>query len=334
MARLFGRLRRTAGARFRGTETITAFAVGTALALATFTFQTAQVWVDEGSHATALRWFLPSALAAAVMLLASTFLLGYLLLRGRPAAAAQDPYRQYADGIIAMGRVLHEERRDPALLRLRANSSLTLHVWGFHRERVLLGTWALESAQFTDDRLTEASVLIDDLGWANYLLGNEEAITNIQRAITRLEGLPPTLFEPQKSTLIAKAHRHLGVIRTAQSDTLVDSEFDQARRALEDIQSLAPQEVQVDLTHLAHAEALAIASMLDVNTSGTIRRSDTEGTRLLRQALSLVRQATEGFAARAIKGGTPNPWSWRSASWKHCMKWRLLGSSHHSATEP
>ncbi|TKA11965.1 hypothetical protein FCI23_09135 [Actinacidiphila oryziradicis] len=129
-------------------------------------FQTTQVWMDEGSHTTALRWIFPSAPAAMVMLLGATLLIGYLLLRGQPASAARDPYRQYADGIIAMGKVLHEERRDPALLRLRVNSSLTLHIWGFHHERVVLGTWALESAQFTDDRLTEASVLIDDLGWA------------------------------------------------------------------------------------------------------------------------------------------------------------------------
>jgi hypothetical protein len=91
MARLLGRLRRAAGARLRGTETATTFVAGTAVAVATFTFQTAQVWVDEDSHGTVLRWLFPSALAAVVMLLACALLLGYLLLRGDPQTTAQDP---------------------------------------------------------------------------------------------------------------------------------------------------------------------------------------------------------------------------------------------------
>ncbi|MFH8616931.1 hypothetical protein ACH4E8_17885 [Streptomyces sp. NPDC017979] len=272
------------------------------MALSTFLFQVAQVWVDEDSHATALRWLFPSSLATMVMSLGFTTLFGYLLLRGRSAEDTPDPYRQYVDGAIAMGKLLHEERRDPALLRLRANCSLTLHVWGFHRERVVLGTWALESAQFTHDRLTQASVLIDDLGWANYLLGNEEAVPNIQRAIARLNDLPSESFDPRKSLLIAKAHRHLGVIKTGQSGALVNSEFEQARRVLENIQSQAADEVHIDLTHLAHAEALAITSMLGVNTSGTIRPSDTEGTQLLRRADVLARQAAEAFRNAGDQG--------------------------------
>jgi hypothetical protein len=288
--------------RLVGAAASAVFALGTAVALATFTFQTAQVWVDESNDRRGLRWQFPAAVATITML---AFVAGYLLywiLRSRPLTLEADPYRKFVDGVISYARVLHSEHRDPALLRLRNNTSLTLHVLGFHAERVTLGTLALESAQFTDNKLDIIAILIDDLGWGNHLLGKSDtAIRNIEKAIRFGEQLDTGYGSPQRELLLAKAYRHLGVITTIINDKLDESHFMKAKELLKSIK-VAPREARVDLAHVAHAEALAIASMLGVNQRGHIRKGDSAGIELLRRALALARQAREGFNAEGDQG--------------------------------
>ncbi|WBB76684.1 hypothetical protein O7602_14600 [Micromonospora sp. WMMD1128] len=291
-------LRRT----LSGTATVTTFVVGMALALATFAFQTTQEWVDEGGHEHAYRWLLPSAVAVVVIAAGSVVEVAYLLTRRTDKADVRDAYHQYAAGVIAYGRILHEQQRDPAVLRLRENSSLTLHVLGFHEQRVELGEWALESAQFVDDKLAIISILIDDLGWANYLLGRNTAVVNIERAIRYGEQLPDGFGEPRRSLLLAKAHRHLGVTRTTRDGEAPEGNFDRAEQLLAGVAALAPHEVRVDLAHVDYARSLAIVTRLGVNTGGSIEPSDARGTAALREALDLVRQAKAGFQAESDQG--------------------------------
>ncbi|MFG1779958.1 hypothetical protein ACGFIG_26450 [Micromonospora sp. NPDC049048] len=291
-------LRRT----FSGTATVTTFVVGTALGLATFAFQTTQEWVDEGGHEGVYRWLLPAAVAVVVLAIGVVLDVAYLLTRRPAGRDVRDAYQQYAAGVIAYGKVLHEQQRDPAVLRLRENSSLTLHVLGFHEQRVQLGEWALESAQFVDDKLAIISILIDDLGWANYLLGRNTAVVNIERAIRYGEQLPTGFGEPRRSLLLAKAHRHLGVIRTTRDGEPPEQNFDRAGQLLTDVAALAPHEVRVDLAHVDYARSLAIATRLGVNTGGAIEPSDARGTASLREALALVRQAKAGFQAESDQG--------------------------------
>ena len=88
---------------FTGTGAASAFTIGTALALATFTFQTTQAWVDEAGPDRAFRWLIPSTLAVLVATLIALTFLSYFLTRKAPTAAESepDPYHQYADGVIA-----------------------------------------------------------------------------------------------------------------------------------------------------------------------------------------------------------------------------------------
>jgi hypothetical protein len=224
------------------------------------------------------------------------------MLRSRSRIANSDPYHAFVEGILSYAEVLHKQQRDPALLRLRDNESLTLHVLGFHQERVKLGTWALESAQFVNDQLAVMSILIDDLGWANYLLGREDAVFNIEKAIRFGEQLPDSLGEPRKTLLLAKAYRHLSVINTARLLILQTEGFSRATELLTKVGVSTSHDVRVDLAHVTHAEALAIAAILNVNVSGSLRRTDSEGIALLEQALSLVREAKEGFSAAQDQG--------------------------------
>lgn len=275
---------------------------GIALTLAIFTFQTSQSWIAQDKRITKFAWLLPSTLALLVLAIVAIPFLVYWAFRTKNERQPTDPYQLFVNGVIAYGSTLHSERRDPALLRLRESTTLTLHVLGFHEERTVLGNWALEAAQFVDDKLAVISILIDDLGWANYLLGKDITITNIEKAIRYAEQLPADFGDPQKTLLLAKAHRHLGVIKTDHTGQLQGTEFETATKLLTAMRDKSPHQVQVDLAHVAHAQALAIASMLGVNINGTIRKSDADGLQLLLHALELVREAREGFQAAHDQG--------------------------------
>lgn len=278
-------------------------AATTTLALATFGFQTAQVWAAESSDRRGLRWVFPVSISVAVLFLGAAAYLGYWVIRSTARITHMDPYLRYAYGILAYGELLHRENRDPALLRLRHSSSLTLHVLGFHSERVLLGTWALESAQFLDDSLSTMEVLMDDLGWGNYLLGKSDVATaNIRKAIEYGHRMSADVGGPRRSLLLAKAYRHLGVIETAKADRVYDAGFRNSRTLLEEIRMVAPAEVSIDLAHVDHAEALAIVSMLRLNRAGSLRRGDEAGEAHLRKALNLARRARDQFYVGGDQG--------------------------------
>jgi hypothetical protein len=102
--------------------------------------------------------------------------------------------------------------------------------------------------------------------------------------------------------LLAKAYRHLGVIDTATKGALSESNFENAKLLLKGIRHDVPVEVQSDNAHIAHAEALAIVSMLGVNQSGALRRGDVAGEEALRKGLKLVREARDGFKSVGDQG--------------------------------
>lgn len=288
---------------FFGAAPSAIIAATTTLALATFAFETAQSWAAENDQRQGMRWAFPFAVSIAVLALGATAYLCYWLARSATRGPETDSYRQYVDGVLAYGDQLRREKRDPALMRLRHGSSLTLHVLGFHAERVLLGTWALESAQFLDDRLSIMEVLMDDLGWGNYLLGKPDtALTNIRRAIEYGERVVVKPDGRRTATLLAKAYRHLGVIETTQGGHLHEAGFARSRALLTGLGAETSPEVAIDLAHVDHAEALAIVSMLRLNQSGSLRRGDSDGEATLRGALALARRARDQFKASGDQG--------------------------------
>ncbi len=274
--------------------------LGIPLVIFIFTFQSAQSWIDEGSHGNAMRWLFPGAASLSIFLLYVVCFLFLRLLRVQSAKTI-DASRQLVDGIIAYADQLHDEKRDPALLRLRNNMSLTLHVLGFHEERVKLGGWALEAAQFSGDRLAIISILIDDLGWAKYLLGDPGCRDNIRKGIEYAQSSPST-DDLKRRLLEAKAHRHLGVIASSEDHIFARNEFEVADRILLSVKKLAPREAEIELTHIKHAKALAAASYLGINQSGKIRPGDKDAEKLIKEALNWIRDAKEGFRALSDQG--------------------------------
>jgi hypothetical protein len=279
-----------------------AFNLGLSISISLFLFQTTQSWFNEGIHGGIVRWIFPS-----LNLLCANMLYFYIYFfiiskKYEFEPTDNDPYKKFADGVISYGQILHRDKRDPALLRLRNNSSLTLHVLGFHSERIQLGNWALEAAQFVEDRIAIMSILIDDLGWAKYLVNDMACIENINKAIEFSATFSPGIDEPKKSLLTAKAHRHLGVINSTVNSKFEDKHFDLAEKNLHSIKDIAKEAFDNDMAHIKYARALAVASSLGVNVEGKIRSNDSTAQNEIKEALNMLRVAKEEFKRLGDQG--------------------------------
>lgn len=273
--------------------TINSVQVGFILAVAFFIFQVSQSWVDIGISTPILRWLLPSVLSITMVSL-SVFLLFILKLKKREKSIS--PANSLALAIIEYGFQLHTNGRDKALVNLRNKFSITLHILGFHKIRIQLGEIAIQSATIVRDNAAKAEILIDDLGWANYLLDNNDiARKNIERGI-EIANISKSLKQENHIRLSlceAKGLRHLAIITDNTKDAHI-----KLNKALSILNSLEDQsliEVKRDIAQINHARALITAMSLNIHKSGTLRKGDIEGIKLINEALKQVRLSSSIF---------------------------------------
>lgn len=209
------------------------------------------------------------------------------------------PAENLARSLLDYAKQLHADARDHPLVTVRNNSSLMLHILGFHDLRTQLGELALQSAVIISDDATRAEVLVDDLGWAHYCLRNVElAVKNIQRGVqiaketkqnkTGTEFLRLALCE-------AKGLRHIALITYSQRADSTSSLLDEGLEILGALdQSIV--DVKRDTAQIYHAKALIIAMRLGVHKAGTIRKEDGEGMNMVCEALAQLKQAASIFS--------------------------------------
>ena len=265
---------------------------GILIAIEIFVFQLGQSWVDSGADRSLLRWLVPISLCLA--LFGSAFAV-FVLIHKYGSIRRQVP-QSLADSILTYAKQLQQDKRDPAVISLRNNFSPTLHLLGFHEARTILGAIALDSATILDDRLTKAEVLVDDLGWANHLLGRDEsAIRNIRRGIQTAHDVHSEIIQTKIRAALceAKGLRHLAII--GDSETEAPANLEVATRILTGLDPYASLEIERDLAQLFHAKALIAAVKLGVQHSGVIRAADAPGRQALAEAVEDVRRASAIF---------------------------------------
>jgi len=157
------------GRRIRAIS-LTGVQVGLIFSLGFFVFQISQSWVDVGITNLALRWILPTSLSIGVITLLGSI---SILIGMNSKIEDIPPVEKLALAIHDYGVQLNRDGRDQALISLRNSFSTTLHILGFHDIRTQLGEVVLQSAAILHDNATKAEVLIDDLGWANFLKNNK-----------------------------------------------------------------------------------------------------------------------------------------------------------------
>ncbi|MBQ1017930.1 hypothetical protein KBX71_08635 [Micromonospora sp. D93] len=238
-----------------------------------------------------------------VMGIAIAFLLAELLvvLRSRPSplSEARSPEEVFAVALLQYARTLASSgnRRDQAILELRRWSSRLLHLMRASKERSELGQIALTAAAAIKDKETQASILIDDLGWALHESGDTQtALANINEALSIIDdkiaasGTSDTLID-----LKIKALRHTANMCASSS------KLDDARRAFDEPRRLAQllpvPDHDLQNAQLDHSEAYVILGHLEarVGTTGQIDPSGALGI-LLAEAVALAEGAEESFA--------------------------------------
>lgn len=275
--------------------TLTSVQVGFILAFAFFIFQVSQSWVDNGISPSILRWVLPSALSITIVSLSASLL---FFLNSKKRKKIIPPAKSLTVAIIEYGFQLHADGRDRALVNLRNNFSKTLHILGFHKIRTRLGEIAIQSATIVRDNAAKAEILVDDLGWANYLLDNNDiAIKNIERGVEMANRSKSPNQEDyiRLSLCEAKGLRHLAIITNNDDPKAASIKLNKALNILNSLEDQSFLEVKRDIAQIHHAKALITAMSLNVHKSGNLRKGDTEGIKLINEALEQDRLASSAF---------------------------------------
>lgn len=276
--------------------------VGTVLAPGAFVFQILQAWVAASSQPSkeTMLWVVPSLGATAASVSVAFVLSLTALLRQRRTlpseeSAALDPVQAFLDTSLEYIRALAEKQQDQAILEAYENIRWILHAESANEERIELGHVALHAAIRENDIAAQVSVLIDELGWANHMIGqDDEAIRHLQRAIEVIDSLPKPV-EQRFAILRSKANRHLGLVVATRDPAASESYFKSASNDLTTAE-LAPAAADIELGQLLHAVALAAYMQISPGLrDGQISPTDQVARERAESALAWSRQASGIF---------------------------------------
>lgn len=269
------------------------------MAIITFTYfiwDKVRSWVDMGIDISQLRWILPGTVIITIFSISIAII---LIRECRNKKKEESPFERLSSAIYGYGYKLHEDKKDRALLELRNGFSIMLHKLGFHETRVKLGGLALDSSTILNDDATKAEILVDDLGWANYLIGNREpAIENINQGIeiARKPSQPLDSRDSRRLSLCrAKGLRHLAIIMREEDPCKSDQNLDDSMKILDSLNDPSSKEIKREIAQIYHAKALVIAMDLGINKSGTITEKYIEGINQVKKSLEILKKSESIF---------------------------------------
>lgn len=260
-------------------------------AIGFFVFEISQSWIRSEISFSVLVWVFPTIATLGIISLIMSLC---FVFNSRKNHKRLLPAENLAFSILDYGIKLRSEGRDLALVNLRNNFSISLHILGFHKTRVQLGELAIQSATVINDNPTKSEILIDDLGWANHLLDNVNiAKQNIKRGIDIANKSKKRDKKNQLRLSLAEAKglRHIAIIDYKEK-RISERRLDRALSILTSLGDQSMLEIQRDIAQIHHARALISAMRLNVHKSGSIRKEDSSGMNMLDKALKEVRKAS------------------------------------------
>jgi hypothetical protein len=220
------------------------------------------------------------------------------LIRKQLIVPQEDTADVMAKSMMAYACELHQAGRDSALVAFRSNISLTLHITGQHGVRVDIGELALESATALENELAQAEILVDDLGWGNYMSKNPTAAIESIEAGRKLAKEALRAAPARKMDLsitIAKAIRHAAIIKSEQGGFDCHQELLDALQLLEGIRPRT-EIVAREVAQVFHARALVTAIYFSIDDHGKLPRPlDDDGRTQVSEALKDVRKSAKMF---------------------------------------
>lgn len=215
-----------------------------------------------------------------------------------------DEHDRLAKDIVEAARALYDDQRHRAVIEFRASASIVLQLLGKWSARAELGEIALSSSRAEGDRLAQASILVDDLGWSIFAGGNvQRALISIEDGIALLNTMltdpgTPLADRDQLLNLRAKARRHLVAVKVELLD------FDGARSVMQaahgDAQQLSEPLQAVALAKLEYAAAYVLDRELlaQLGAAGRVP-PDSSAVRQLEETVARCRGAVTVFRERA-----------------------------------
>jgi hypothetical protein len=215
-----------------------------------------------------------------------------------PPSRTGSPEELFAQSLIEFARSLASLQRDQTLLELRSWSSRLLHLIGALSERQELGQLAFAAAAVAQDRVAQASILIDDLGWSVHEFGDTPTgLQNVLEGLSLLDreiATRPSLDRAEVIALKVKALRHVANMRSLGAENLAES-----RHAFQEPRELAaelePVSRALNVAQLAHSEALVIFSWVTAAMSGKRKLDPASLPALLDEAIGLAEDAERSF---------------------------------------
>jgi hypothetical protein len=215
-----------------------------------------------------------------------------------------DEHDRLAKDIVEAARALYDDQRHRAVIEFRASASIVLQLLGKWSARAELGKIALWSSRAEGDRLAQASILVDDLGWSVFAGGDiHRALFSIEDGIALLNTMlddpgTPLADRDQLLNLRAKARRHLVAVKVELRD------FDGARSVLQaasgDAQQLSEPLQVVASAKLEYAAAYVLDRELLARLGSAGRLTpDGSAVRQLEETVSRCRSAITVFRERA-----------------------------------
>lgn len=216
-------------------------------------------------------------------------------------SSAEDENARFSSEVLEFARYLKSTHRNGPLLDLRDSMSHFLHLMAAHQIRCDLGELALSAAVAVGSELHRAQILIDDLGWAKYALGDKRgASRNILRGIAIAETVrPEDSLYISNLIVAAKGHRHLAFmtddsgeqeVHLSSSEKALTNIMKQFNGTTEIQRTLAREQAQ-----LTHARALLLAQRLGIAKSGYLSPDDYSAVAQAERALSLLEQSATQF---------------------------------------
>lgn len=264
---------------------------------AAFIFQITQTWItsentlDKGLFI----WLIPAGAALLYLLVASVV----LLLRENKSLIVDTP-TEFRRSALQYAEALAANQQDHALLELQDNLGWIFHSQSANADRITLGTLAAEAAVRAGNVEQHVNILIDDLGWAEHMAGDDEkALNSLDHALDLLGILPINRLTPNLRLAKAKALRHKALI-VAPTNLL-----DARRYILEAEQEVtagtAGRQRSIEIGQLRHAKGLAILLNLRLTNGQHVPADDPVAVAAASEALALARDARQRF-------DTPGNW--------------------------
>lgn len=219
-----------------------------------------------------------------------------------PFPARTEQPKAFVTALIDFVGTLEQQGKSSTVLEIRDSMSHLLHLLGEHDARYKLGEIALAAAVQAKDDLGRAQILVDDLGWAAFMIGKDTATANIRRGIGIVESIPPSSpFVGRARLVAAKGYRHLAMV--TMDDASIGKNLEAARTTLKSLEAVPAieaalhHEVMRDFAQIDHAEGTLIIRRLGIEKGVALRAADSEATRKAQNALELVNRAAAAFEA-------------------------------------